>query len=327
MSAAIERWLDSSLRLALGLARRAAASLPVVLVVAVIAFALVRAAAGDPAAVLAGDFADSAALRETRADMGLDQPLLHQFLVWSGHALQGNLGTSLFTRLPVSAMMAQRAGPTVALTLFTLLLAVPASLVLGAASARRPRGWLDRLGGLLSVAGFAVPAFVLGYVLVYAVALQLRWLPAQGYVPFDQGVGAALAALLLPSVTLAVPLVALFSRVTRNCLLDALAEPYVRTALAQGATPRVALWRHALPNAAGPILAVFGNSLAGLLGGAVVVEQMFNLPGIGSLLMDAVAKRDYPVIQGILLTLAMVYVGVNFIIDVAHGAIDPRVNS
>lgn len=323
----IERIGTASMAFAQVTLRRGISVLPVLLVVSVTIFLLVRLAEGDPAAVLGGDFSDEESLNEVRSMMGLDVSLFQQFWHWAGAVLRGDLGHSLFSQAPVAGLIYQRAGPTLALTICTLVVAVPLSLLIGIVSVWHEKRLADHLATLLAVLGFSVPVFVLGYACMYVFSMQWHWLPVQGYQPVADGVGGFLQFMVLPTLTLSVAYVALLSRMVHNSLLEAMRESYIRTARAQGVGRVSLLFLHALPNAAVPLLTVLGVSLAGLLSGSVVVENMFNIPGIGSLLMDAVNKRDYPVIQGILLVLSIAYVGINFLIDIAYALIDPRIKA
>jgi len=306
------------------LAKRVLAMLPVLLVVAVAVFMIVRLAPGDPAAVIGGNGATAEDLARIRERLGLDLPILVQFLQWGGAVLGGDLGHSFFMNRPVSALILQRLEPTLALTVGTLLLSVLVAVPLGALAAWRG-GWLDRGLMAFSVTGFSIPVFVLGYVLIYLLALQLHWLPALGYRRLEGGVGAWLRHLVLPCLTLSVAYVALLARVTRVAVCEALAEDFVRTARAKGASAMRVLCVHALRNAAVPILTVIGVSAAMLLGGVVVTETIFAIPGLGLLTVDAVLNRDFPVLQGLVLCFAAGYVLLNLLVDIGYMLLDPRI--
>ena len=305
--------------------RRLIATIPVMLLVAVIVFLLVHLAPGDPASVIAGDNATSDQIAAIRAALGLDEPLWVQFAIWIGNVLRGDLGTSLFWNQPVSALILQRAEPTISLAATTLLLAVTIAITLGVLAAWKAGTGLDRAVMGLAVTGFSVPVFVVGYLLVFVFAIQLRWLPVQGYRPIAEGLWPWFERLILPSVALGLAYVALIARITRTTMLEVLAEDYVRTAEAKGVATRPILLRHALKNAAVPIVTIIGIGVALLIGGVVITETVFNIPGIGRLVVDAIARRDYPIIQGVILVFSAVYVLINLAVDISYTFFDPRV--
>lgn len=305
--------------------RRLLATIPVMLLVAVIVFLLVHLAPGDPASVIAGDNATSDQVAAIRAALGLDEPLWRQFLIWGGHVLQGDLGTSLFWNQPVADLILQRAEPTVSLAATTLLLAVTIAITLGVLAAWKAGSGLDRAVMALAVTGFSVPVFVVGYLLVFVFAIELKWLPVQGYRPIAEGVWPWLERLILPSVALGLAYVALIARITRTTMLEVLAEDYIRTAEAKGVATRPVLLKHALKNAAVPIVTIVGIGVALLIGGVVITETVFNIPGIGRLVVDAIARRDYPIIQGVILVFSGIYVLVNLAVDISYTFFDPRV--
>ena len=306
-------------------ARRVLAVVPVLFVVAVIVFAILRAVPGDPAAVIAGDSATPEQVAALREKLGLEKPVVTQFVIWLGGVLRGDLGESYFFRKPVAELIAQRLEPTLALGLAALSIAVSVAVPLGVVAAFRQGTWIDRAVMGLSVAGFSMPVFVLGYLLVWIFSVQLEWLPVQGYARIADGVGPFLERLLLPAVTLALVYVALVARITRTSVLEVLNEDYVRTARAKGLRERDVLTRHALRNAAVPILTVVGIGLAVLIGGAVVTESVFAIPGLGRLTVEAVLSRDFPVIQALILLFATGYVFVNLAIDIGYAVLDPRI--
>jgi peptide/nickel transport system permease protein len=306
-------------------ARRVLAVVPVLFVVAVIVFAILRAVPGDPAAVIAGDSATPEQVAALREKLGLEKPVVTQFVIWLGGVLRGDLGESYFFRKPVAELIAQRLEPTLALGLAALSIAVSVAVPLGVVAAFRQGTWIDRAVMGLSVAGFSMPVFVLGYLLVWIFSVQLEWLPVQGYARIADGVGPFLERLLLPAVTLALVYVALVARITRTSVLEVLNEDYVRTARAKGLHERDVLTRHALRNAAVPILTVVGIGLAVLIGGAVVTESVFAIPGLGRLTVEAVLSRDFPVIQALILLFATGYVFVNLAIDIGYAVLDPRI--
>ena len=307
------------------LLRRVLAAVPVVIVVTVFVFALLHLAPGDPAAIIAGDLATAEDVAKIRAKLGLDQPLLIQFFTWVNQLLHGDLGNSIFSAHPVSQLIAQRLEPTITLTVMTLFLSILLAVPMGVIAAWRVGSWVDRGVMGFAVFGFSVPSFVIGYVLIWLFAIELDWLPVQGYTPLSKGFGPWLSNIILPSVTLALAYMALIARITRASMLETLSQDYVRTAHAKGlATPDV-LMGHALRNAAVPIVTVIGIGVALLIGGVVVTESVFAIPGLGRLTVDAILRRDYPVIQGIILVFSGAYVVVNLVVDMLYTVLDPRI--
>ena len=304
--------------------RRLAATLPVMAVVAVVVFLLIHLSPGDPAALIAGDLATTDDIDRLRKVLGLDQPLPIQFVGWLGRILTGDLGTSIFTNVPVTQLLAQRLEPTLSIALVTMTLAVLLSVPLGTLAAHKAGRWVDRAVMLFAVLAFSVPVFLVGYLLMYAFAIKLDWLPVQGYVPIAQGVVPWLKSLALPCVNLALLYMALLTRMTRATVLEALQEDYIRTARAKGLGVPAVLG-HALRNAAVPIATTVGVGIALLIGGVVVTETVFAIPGIGRLVIDSVQRHDYPVIQSVLLLSAGVYVLINLLIDLSYQFFDPRI--
>jgi len=308
---------------------RLAAVLPVLLVVAVVVFLILRLTPGDPAAVIAGNNATNEDIERIREQLGLTKPLWQQFGIWLGDLLKGDLGYSFYLNKPVTELIAQRIEPTLSLAAGTLLIAIALAIPLGTLAAWRMGGWLDRLLSVFSVAGFSVPVFVTAYVLIYLFALKFDWFPVQGYRrlfgPGSGGVGDWLRHLVLPWVTLSTIYVALIARVTRASVSEALTEDYIRTARAKGLPERTVLLRHALANAAIPVATVIGIGVALLIGGVVVTETVYAIPGLGSLTVDAVLNRDFPVIQGVVLFFSVLYVLVNLLVDMSYLVLDPRI--
>ena len=311
------------------LLQRMLALIPVLFTVAIIVFLILRLTPGDPAAVIAGNNATNEDIDRIREQLGLTKPLLTQFMIWLSGVLQGDLGYSFYLGKPVTELIAQRIEPTLSLAAGTMVLAVLVSVSLGPLAAWRMGGWLDRMLSGFAVAGFSVPVFVIGYVLIYIFAIQLQWLPVQGYRrlfgEFSQGVGAWAYQLVLPWLSLATIYVALIARVTRASVSEALTEDYIRTARAKGLTEQVVLLRHALANAAVPIVTVIGIGIALLIGGVVVTETVYAIPGLGSLTVDAVLNRDFPVIQGVVLFFSVLYVLINLCVDLSYLWLDPRI--
>ncbi len=306
--------------------KRILATVPVMGVVALFVFLMLRLSPGDPAAVIAGDYATTEDIARIRENLGLNDPIVVQFTTWVGQLLQGDLGISIFTNLPVTTLIAQRLEPTLLLTLTTILFTVAVAIPLGVLAAWKQGSLIDRGVMLFSVAGFSIPVFVLGYILIYVLAIQLKVLPVQGYKsPFTDGLWPFLRHIALPTITLSVIYIALIARMTRASVMEVLQEDYVRTARAKGQSEFKVLMKHALRNAAVPIVTVIGLGIALLIGGVVVTESVYNIPGLGRLVLDAVLKRDYPIIQGLILLFSFVYILINLLIDLAYTIFDPRI--
>jgi peptide/nickel transport system permease protein len=307
------------------LIRRVLASIPVMGVVALFVFLLLRLTPGDPAAIIAGDTATPEQLERIRTSLGLNEPLVTQFVSWVSRILHGDLGVSLISNVPVLSMIGQRLEPTISIALTTMTLAILVAVPLGVIAAWKHDTWIDRFVMGLSVLGFSVPVFVVGYVLVQIFAIELRWLPVQGFRSITRGFGPFAERALLPTLALSFIYIALIARMTRASMLDVLGEDYVRTARAKGIAEGSVLLKHALRNAAVPVITVIGTGFGLLISGVVVTESVFNLPGIGRLTVDAVLARDYPVIQGVILLTSALYVAINLLIDVAYTLLDPRI--
>jgi peptide/nickel transport system permease protein len=305
--------------------RRLFSIVPVMAVVAVFVFLLLHLAPGDPAAIIAGDNATPQNIDEIRQRLGLDEPLWKQFLVFVGNLLQGDFGRSMFWNESVMTLVGQRAEPTISLALTTLIFAVVIAVSLGVVAAAKAATTVDRVIMGFAVMGFSVPVFVVGYLLIYVFAIQLKWLPVQGYTPISEGIGPWLSNLVLPTIALGLAYVALIARITRATMLDVLSEDYIRTARAKGVATRPMLLKHAFKNAAVPVVTVIGIGVALLIGGVVITETVFNIPGIGRLVVDAIARRDYPIIQGVIIIFSGVYVLVNLLVDLSYTFFDPRI--
>jgi peptide/nickel transport system permease protein len=305
--------------------RRVLATIPVMAVVALFVFSLLYIAPGDPAAVIAGDQATPEDVERIRASLGLDRPYLVRFGAWVFDILRGDLGVSIFTNLPVSLMIQQRLEPTLSLMVVTLVLAVSIAVPMGVIAAARVGTFVDKAVMGFAVLGFSVPVFVVGYLLAYVFALELDWLPVQGYTAFSNGFFPWIENLILPAIALGSVYIALIARITRASMLEVLQQDYIRTARAKGAGLRSILFLHALKNAAVPIVTVIGIGIALLIGGAVVTESVFAIPGLGRLTVDAILRRDYPVIQGVVLLFSFTYVLVNLFIDILYTLFDPRI--
>lgn len=306
-------------------ARRLLSTVPVLLFVAVFVFLILRLTPGDPAALIVGDMGTEADIARVRQTLGLDGPLSSQLLLWFGEVLRGNLGESYYLKKTVVELIAQRLEPTLSLAALTIMMAVMMAVPLGMLAAARRDSWLDRTLMGLSVMGFSVPVFVLGYTLSWLLAAKGGLLPVQGYARLEGGVGPWLRHLLLPAFTLSLAYLALIARVTRAAVVEALSEDYIRTARAKGLPESAVLVRHALANAAVPIVTVIGIGISLLIGGVVVTETVFALPGLGQLTVDAVLARDFPVIQGVILLFSVSYVVINLLIDLSYVLLDPRI--
>jgi peptide/nickel transport system permease protein len=305
--------------------RRLVSTIVVMAVVAFVVFSLLYLTPGDPAAVIAGDIATDEDIKRIHARLGLDEPFLVQFGRWLWALLHGDLGTSIFTNLPVTTLIAQRVEPTVALTVCTLVVAIAIAVPLGVVAAAKAGTWVDRAVMAFSVLGFSVPVFVVAYGLILTFSIEFDLLPVQGYRNLSDGVWDWFRHLILPSVALGTVYVALIARMTRASMLDVLAQDYIRTAAAKGLAPDQVLIGHALKNAAIPVVTIIGMGVALLISGAIVTETVFALPGIGRLTVDAILRRDYPIIQGVILLFSAVYVLVNLLVDLSYMLFDPRI--
>jgi peptide/nickel transport system permease protein len=305
--------------------RRLLATIPVMVVVAVFVFSMLRLTPGDPASIIAGAAATSQDIVDIRQKLGLDRPIVTQFFIWLAHVLNGDFGESFFYKKQVVDLIADRVGPTLSLATLTMALSIAIAVPLGVVAAYRQGTWIDRVVMGFSVLGFSVPVFVIGYSLIYVFSIKLNWLPVQGYQPMAEGFGGFVQRLILPSLSLSVIYIALVARITRTSVLEVLDEDYIRTARAKGLTNRVVLMRHALRNAAVPIVTVIGLGIALLIGGVVVTESVFSIPGLGRLTVDAVLARDYPTVQAVILLFSLVYVLINLLVDVTYPLLDPRI--
>lgn len=305
--------------------RRLVSTIAVMAMVGVFVFLLLRLAPGDPAAVLAGRSATEEMIAGIRQQLGLNDPLPIQFVHWVWDMLGGDFGTSIFARRPVLELISQRLEPTLSLSLLTMILSVSVGVTFGVLAAWRAGGLIDRTLTAISALGYSVPVFVIGYFLIYVFAIQTHWLPVQGYKPIADGLGKWFVHLILPTLTLGLGFIAFIARVTRASMLEVLTEDYMRTAAAKGASPYAMLVHHALKNAGVPILTVIGISFAYMIGGVVLTETVFNIPGIGRLVVDAINNRDYPIIQSVLILTSGLYVLINLTVDLAYTLIDPRI--
>ncbi|PAP99134.1 ABC transporter permease [Mesorhizobium mediterraneum] len=305
--------------------RRFVSTIAVMAMVGIFIFLLLRLAPGDPAAMIAGRNAAPQLIASIREQLGLNDPIPVQFMRWVRDILGGDFGTSIFAGRPVLELISQRLEPTLSLAILTMILSVTVGVSFGILAAWRTGGLVDRLLAAFSAVGYSVPVFVIGYFLIYFFAIRTHWLPVQGYVPFNQGLGPWFVHLILPTVALGLGYIAFVARVTRASMLEVLSEDYMRTAAAKGASSYAMLFQHALKNAGVPILTVIGISFAYLIGGVVLTETVFNLPGIGRLVVNAINNRDYPIIQSVLILTSGLYVLINLAVDLAYTLIDPRI--
>lgn len=305
--------------------RRIITTVPVVLMVAIVIFALLRLTPGDPAAIIAGDEASPAQLEAIRVQMGLNLPVHEQFLKWIGRLLQGDMGTSLLSGTPVTTLIADRMGPTIALAVGTIPVTLLIAIPLGIIAAWRHGEAADRSVMVLAVLGFSIPTFVVGYLLIYVFSLKLGWFPVQGYRELTAGFYDFAMRVILPIGALSTVYIALIARITRSSIIEILGEDFIRTARAKGVRERTVFLRHALRNAAVPIVTIVGIGAASLIAGVVVTESVFNIPGLGRLVVDAVLARDYPIIQGVILLFSLAYIVINLIVDILYTVFDPRI--
>lgn len=304
---------------------RIVSTVAVMAMVGIFVFLLLRMAPGDPAAIIAGKSATAEMIAGIREQMGLNDPLPVQFLRWVRDMLGGDFGRSIFAGRPVLDLISQRIEPTVSISVLTMILSVTVGTTFGVLAAWRAGGLVDRVLVAFATLGFSVPVFVIGFVLIYVFAITTHWLPVQGYASFHQGTAVWLTHLILPTVTLSIPYIAFIARIARASMLEVLSEDYMRTAAAKGASSYAMLFHHALKNAGVPILTVTGLSFAGLIGGVVITETVFNIPGIGRLVVDAINNRDYPIIQGVLILVSGLYVIINLAVDLSYTLVDPRI--
>lgn len=305
--------------------RRMVSTIAVMVMVGVFVFLLLRLSPSDPAAIIAGDSATPEMIAGIRTQLGLDDPLPVQFIHWALGILGGDFGTSIFTGRPVLQLISQRLEPTISLAVLTIAFSSATGVAFGILAAWRTGGAVDRALSAFAAVGFSVPVFVIGYFLIYWFAISMHWLPVQGYEPIVHGLGPWFVRLILPMATLSITYIALIARITRASMLEVLSEDYMRTAAAKGASSFSLLFRHALKNAGVPIVTVIGLGFAYLIGGVVITETVFNIPGVGRLTVDAINNRDYPIIQAVLILSSGMYVLVNLTIDLSYTFIDPRI--
>jgi len=305
--------------------RRLLSLIPVLFVVSVVIFSLIHLTPGDPARRILGEKASDSAVAALHANMGLDQPIVVQYLRWVGGVFTGNLGDSYFLRKSVVQAIGDNAVPTVQLATIAIIVAILLSVPFGTLAARYRDGFLDRSVTGFTLIGMTVPSFVLALGMMLLFGLSLRWLPISGYVNPFEDFGEGLRTLLMPGIALGAITAALITRTTRAAVLDVLSADYIDAARSRGVKEKRLLFSHTLKNASLPVLTIIGLSLGSLVTGAAVTETIFNIPGLGQLLITAISRRDYPVIQGVILFITMIYLLTNLFIDLLYGIVDPRV--
>ena len=311
------------------IAGRIVLMIPILFGVSIVAFGLIRLVPGDPLTAIIGPGTrfSQEQLDNIRASYGLNDSVVVQYVKWIGLVLQGDLGESLRTHRPLTTELGLRLPVTLELTLWAGLIGTIPAVTLGVLAALRRNSWFDVTATIGTLIGTSVPGFLLAVVLVLIFAVQLRWLPPLGYDRWSDGVGTHLKTMVLPSLCLGLPLAATLMRFTRSSVLETIGQDYVRTARAKGMSQRAVIFRHVLPNASIPIITVIGIQTASLLGGTVIIEQIFGLPGVGRYIYDAISNRDYPVVQGVTLVIAVIFVLVSLIVDLLYVVIDPRLRT
>ncbi len=305
--------------------RRLLASIPVILLVGVMTFSILHIAPGDPAVLMAGEEATPEDVEEMRKALGFDKPFIVQFGKWAGRLMKGDLGTSIFSQHSIASLMKPRLQPTLSLAFLAITLSIAIGVPIGVLAAWKVGTLIDRGVMLFAVLGFSVPVFWLGFLFIWAFAVQIHIFPAVGFVPITDGIFPFLRSLTLPALANAIPFSALVARMTRSTMVEVMQEDYIRTARAKGLTEAVVNIRHGLRNASIPIVTVVGLVFAALVGGAVVTETVFAIPGLGRLLVDGVVRRDFPIVQAMLMVVAVAYVFVNLFVDIAYAYLDPRI--
>lgn len=305
--------------------KRLLSTIPVLFVVSLVIFFIIHITPGDPAAAILGMEATEAQIEELNQELGFDRPIVEQYVSWVAGVFRGDLGDSIFMKMPVTEAIAEHVGPTLSLAILAqviaLLLAIPFGLI---AAYKRGSATDATLMGL-SLFGMAVPSFLLGLLLMLVVGVQLQWLPVAGYASLDKGLAEHLKYLILPAISLGAIQAALITRMTRSSMLDVLNLNYIKTARAKGLQEWRVLLKHAFRNAFLPILTVIGQTFGTLVTGAVVVETIFNIPGLGQLIMNSITRRDFTVIQGVVMAVTVMYIFINLVIDLLYGVVDPRV--
>ena len=305
--------------------KRLLAMLPVLVLVSLIVFTIIHLTPGDPALIMLGEEATPQALAALRHELGLDQPLPVQYLVWLSHVLRGDLGRSIRTNQPVIEAIMQRLPVTLELTILAMIISMIVAIPAGIVSATRRNSASDLISTTVALLGISMPSFFLAILLIFVFSLKVRWLPPMGYTPFQKGVWENLRGMILPAITLGTAAMAIVARLTRSTLLEALQQDYVRTARAKGLREQAVIYGHALKNAMIPITTILGLQIGFLLGGAVITETIFALPGVGRLVVASIFERDFPLVQGVVLVLALMHLVINLIVDLLYAYLDPRI--
>jgi peptide/nickel transport system permease protein len=307
------------------LLHRFLAMVPVVLLVSATVFSLIHLTPGDPAVIMAGESQDPVVVAGIRRELGLDQPIPVQYAIWLGHAVRGDLGQSIRTRQPVLEAVLERLTPTLLLSAMAMALSLAIAFPAGALSAIRPDSREDMAGTVFTLLGVSMPNFLLALILIFVFAVRLRWLPTSGYLdPFEEFVP-GIRTLVLPAITLGTAMAAVVTRMVRSSLLEVLEQDYIRTARSKGLRERTVVVRHALKNALIPVVTIVGLQTGNLIGGAVITEYVFGIPGVGRLVVDSIFSKDYPMVQGVVLLTALAFVSANLLVDVLYGYLDPRI--
>jgi peptide/nickel transport system permease protein len=305
--------------------RRLLASIPVFVLVTAGVFSLVHLTPGDPVEAMMGESQDPVAKEALRRDLGLDQPIYVQYATWVGRLVQGDLGRSIRNHEPVVENVTRRIRPSLQLAVFAMLISLCVAFPVGIISATRRNSPIDGFGTMFALFGICMPNFLIALLLIFIFGVTLRWLPISGYVDPFENFGAGVRSLTLPAITLGLALAAVITRTLRSSLLEVLSEDYVRTARAKGLSDRLVMRRHALKNGLIPVVTLLGLQFGTLVGGAVITEYVFALPGVGRLVVDAIFSRDYPLVQGVILIIATGFVLSNLLVDIVYGWLDPRI--
>lgn len=305
--------------------KRLLSTIPVLFVVSLVIFFIIHITPGDPAAAILGMEATEAQIEELNKELGFDRPIVEQYVSWVAGVFRGDLGNSIFMKMPVTEAIAEHVGPTLSLAILAQVIAIVLAIPFGMIAAYKRGSATDATLMGMSLFGMAVPSFLLGLLLMLVVGVKLQWLPVAGYAPLDKGFAEHLKYLILPAISLGAIQAALITRMTRSSMLDVLNLNYIKTARSKGLQEWRVLLKHAFRNAFLPILTVIGQTFGTLVTGAVVVETIFNIPGLGQLIMNSITRRDFTVIQGVVMTVTVMYIFINLVIDLLYGAIDPRV--
>jgi peptide/nickel transport system permease protein len=305
--------------------KRLISLIPVVIIVSIIAFLITHIMPGDPVRVILGNFATKEQVMQLNSELGLDKPLHTQFVLWLSNIVKGNLGKSLFLNVPVTEAILSRIEPTFLLAIIGQLIGLFIGIPMGVIAAVKHRSWVDQTAIGVSLAGVSIPSFWLSLMLMLVFSVKLRWFPVCGYRPIAEVGFGVIKYLILPGITLGFMQSGLIARMTRSAMLDVLRQDYIRTARNKGLREKIVIVRHALKNALIPVVTVIGFSLAVLLGGTWIVETVFNIPGVGSLAINAIMKRDYPIIQGCMIFIAIIYILVNLLVDISYAFLNPKV--